>query len=561
MSLLSCFPEWYSPRDIQRELISEIESRIKSGYTKIILCAPTGVGKSLIGTTFARHFESSFTVTASKHLQDQYIRDVPILKPVKGKTNFACLKLMSSEKVSDEALAMQKGLTCDQGLCQEKVTENGKEVVKTCSYKPKIADVENKIHDPGSCHYYLQKYEALTSPHSLWNYSAFFQILRYNRALFEPYLDRDVSIFDEAHKIENEVVRFVGYSAYAGQLRDCNLDPGMYNYSDIDSMIKLMDDLGYAYRKKRSDLKKDAPDNPDYMTLARLDRQITSAERARDDIKSDTDNYVIADPARDFGGDFKSVSISPVDVSAFVGEFFDTKYQLFMSATIDKPSFCENLGIDAEKVALVDSPRSPFPVEHRQVDILNVKRLSYGATQDDELEVIRKIDSILDDHSEHRGLILTSSVSRCFKILDGLSPKNSQRVRICHSKNRDGRTQNEILAEHASDPTGVLLSSSLWEGVDLKDDLSRFQIVAKIPYPPFTDKRIRAKKAKFPRWYTSQTLTKLLQGFGRSIRSDEDWARTYVLDGAIESLLRADHMIPKAYHDVLGIGNALAKGH
>ncbi|RNJ80735.1 MAG: helicase, partial [Nitrosopumilus sp. B06] len=102
MSLLSGFPEWYSPREIQKELISEIESKLKSGYTKIILCAPTGVGKSLIGTTFARHFERSFTITASKHLQDQYIRDIPILKPVKGKTNFACLKIMSSEKVTDE---------------------------------------------------------------------------------------------------------------------------------------------------------------------------------------------------------------------------------------------------------------------------------------------------------------------------------------------------------------------------------------------------------------------------------------------------------------------------
>ncbi|RNJ80704.1 MAG: helicase [Nitrosopumilus sp. B06] len=468
---------------------------------------------------------------------------------------------MSSEKVTDEAKAMQLGLTCDKGLCQETVTENDKKVVKTCSYKPTIADVENGIHDSDSCHYYLQKYEALASPHSLWNYSAFFQIMKYNRALFGQYLDRDVSIFDEAHRIEDEVVRFVGYSAYAGQMRDCGLDSKKYNYSDVDSMIKLMDDLVYSYLEKRRELKKEAlPDNPDYMALAKIDSQITKAEQARDNVQSDPENYVIADPERDSSGDFKSITMSPIDVSAFVGKFFDTKYQLFMSATIDKPSFCETLGLDVDSVALVDSPRSPFPAEHRKIGLLNVRRLSYGSTQDDELEVIRKIDAILDGHADHRGLILTSSASRCFKILEGLSPKNSARVRICHSNNKDGRSKNEILAEHASDPTSVLLSSSLWEGVDLKDDLSRFQIVAKIPYPPYTDKMVRAKRSKFPLWYTSQTLKKLLQGFGRSIRSESDWAMTYVLDGAVESLLRYDHMIPKAYHDVLGLGNPLATG-
>jgi Rad3-related DNA helicase len=49
-------------------------------------------------------------------------------------------------------------------------------------------------------------------------------------------------------------------------------------------------------------------------------------------------------------------------------------------------------------------------------------------------------------------------------------------------------------------------------------------------------------------------LTKLLQGFGRSIRSNEDWARTYVLDTAVNNVFfKGQQMIPKAYYDVLGI--------
>ena len=232
--------------------------------------------------------------------------------------------------------------------------------------------------------------------------------------------------------------------------------------------------------------------------------------------------------------------------------FFETEYQIFMSATIDKNSFCENMGLEKEQIAFVDTPKSPFPIKNRQVELLNIRRLSYGSTEEDELEVIKTIDRILDEHSDERGLILTSSIPRCHKILRYLSPKNTRRIRICHSKNKDGKTQDEIISEHVSDPIGVLLSSSLWEGVDLKDDLSRFQIIAKVPYPNYKEKRTKAKMEKFPLWYTSQTLTKLLQGFGRSIRSETDWAKTYVLDTAVNNVFfKAQRMIPKAYYDIL----------
>jgi Rad3-related DNA helicase len=51
-------------------------------------------------------------------------------------------------------------------------------------------------------------------------------------------------------------------------------------------------------------------------------------------------------------------------------------------------------------------------------------------------------------------------------------------------------------------------------------------------------------------------LTKILQGFGRSIRSENDWAKTYVLDSAVNNVFfMAQRMIPRAYYDVLGIEN------
>ena len=65
-------------------------------------------------------------------------------------------------------------------------------------------------------------------------------------------------------------------------------------------------------------------------------------------------------------------------------------------------------------------------------------------------------------HSQERGLILTSSVSRCYKILMELSSQNRERIRVCHSINRDKKTQSQILKEHEEDDAGVLLSFSLF---------------------------------------------------------------------------------------------------
>ncbi|MCA9820036.1 MAG: DEAD/DEAH box helicase family protein [Nitrosarchaeum sp.] len=541
---------------MQKEIIAEIEEKVNSGYKKIILCAPTGVGKSLIGATISKYFDSSFTITASKQLQDQYIKDISFLKPVKGKQNFPCLKMMHSEKVENDRRAMRWGLTCDKGICQEKINKNGKEVVEVCEFKPSIKQVEEHTYKQESCHYYMQKYEGLISKHSLWNYHAFFQIMKFNKKLFGEYLNRKVSVFDEAHKIEDQIIQFVGFDIFSGQIEECNLKSERYDFSDLDSMIQLADDIAYAYAKKIKDIKEsDAfTKEPDYDTVYRLERRYDRVAQAKIDIMADKDNFVVNDPVRDINGNVRTISIKPIDVSKFANSFFETDYQIFMSATIDSHSFCENMGLDEDNVCFVDVPKSPFPIDNRRIDFLNIRRLSYGSTDEDELAVIKTIDRILDEHSEHRGLILTSSIPRCHKILKYLSPKNTRRVRICHSINKDGKTQDEVITEHASDPTGVLLSSSLWEGVDLKDDLSRFQIIAKVPYPNYKEKRIKEKMNKFPLWYTSQTLTKLLQGFGRSIRSDSDWARTYVLDTAVNNVLfKAQRMIPKSYHDILGI--------
>ncbi len=555
-TILEYFPEEFEPRQIQMDILRAVEEQLKSGYKTIVLSAPTGVGKSLIAATLARYYKKSFVITASKQLQDQYSRDLKFFNPVKGKSNFACLKLMEHQGIPrmETKKAIQKGLTCEKGLCEETVKIKGKEVKEFCKFKPRIGELEPNSKNP-YCFYYEQKYRALVSDHSIWNYAAYFQLMRFGKKAYADYINKPIAIFDEAHKIEDQIIQFIGVDIYNIHISECKVDIKSYSLDDTKLVSRLIDDLAKSYSGQIKELQesKKFQQNPDYMHLARLESRYEKMANSHAELEENKDNFVINKPYFDEKGNFRSLSIKPLDISKYVKAFFDIDVQVFMSATIDKASFCENAGLDPSNVAFVDTPKSPFSPDRRRIHFLNVRKLSYSSSWDDERAVISKIDEILSQHENERGLVLTSSEKRCVDIRNNLSEKNRNRIRICHSRNENGMTQDEIIQEHSMDEDGVLLSSSLWEGVDLKDDLSRFQIIAKAPYPNLSEKRTKLKMQKFPLWYKSQTLVKLLQGFGRSIRNEDDWAATYVLDEVANDLLyQCKPMIPKAYYDVLG---------
>ncbi len=68
------------------------------------------------------------------------------------------------------------------------------------------------------------------------------------------------------------------------------------------------------------------------------------------------------------------------------------------------------------------------------------------------------------------------------------------------------------------------------EGIDLKDDLSRLCIVCKVPYANLGDKWTKTRMDEDKEWYITAACMNLVQMSGRSIRSDTDFAKTYILD-------------------------------
>ena len=80
-----------NPRAGQKELIEKIISAYESGKKYVILNAPTGTGKSVIGYTIAKYFESAYILTSQKVLQEQYYNDLS-MPLVLGRNNYTCQK-------------------------------------------------------------------------------------------------------------------------------------------------------------------------------------------------------------------------------------------------------------------------------------------------------------------------------------------------------------------------------------------------------------------------------------------------------------------------------------
>ena len=159
-----------------------------------------------------------------------------------------------------------------------------------------------------------------------------------------------------------------------------------------------------------------------------------------------------------------------------------------------------------------------------------------------------KYDNKCDDNKNKQGEVKTFNpkifIFSVYTTKNGRADPKHIYIRIIDEFTKLYIQRDEVIQEHlyTKKPT-VLISPSLHTGLDLKEDLSRFQIITKVPYPNKSDRWINAKRNKVPEWYYWQTALKLVQAYGRSVRSKDDRARTYILDSAFQYFLRKNRDI------------------
>jgi ATP-dependent DNA helicase DinG len=566
MSLQSYFPHPYM-RDKQQKILEEIEQAIKSGFKYIFLEAPAGFGKSPVAIALARYLGSSHICTATKDLQAQYSRDFPFIREVKGKSNFICI--IKDEMGLDE--------TCNYGPC---LKDDGYD----CIYKTKLGDY--KVQGEGTkyesvdldhfaqkkyidkmksqsriiqldwkpCHYYHQKWIALKSSHTIYNYKYFLSDLFYSNSMQK----RQLLVLDEAHTVESEVADFKSFTVFNEGITGFlpKLSIPYENEYDIETWIafgtELREKLLIFIDKASTILEKKIEQYP--FTEKNLIDAITKEKNLTtviEDMRTNKDNWIVTNVEKTANNQLRKVLVTPIDVSSYFKDILDKgSISLFMSATIlSKDYLCKIVGIKSDQVKFIRVHESNFPLKNRPIYLMNVAWLNAKTMNQSLPAIANAVNNIMTTHKKEKGIIHTTSYSQLRFIKENICKENA--IRLIETGSKFDR--NEMLEKHykSSKPT-VLISPSLYLGVDLKDNLSRFQIIVKVPYADLTDRKISVMKQRDPNWYTWNTILKLVQAYGRSIRSKEDFANTYILDSSITFLLKqAKEMSPKWFSDAI----------
>ena len=211
---------------------------------------------------------------------------------------------------------------------------------------------------------------------------------------------------------------------------------------------------------------------------------------------------------------------------------------VFLSATIlNARTFAHNLGIPEGEYTAVRIP-STFPVQNRPIVTDYAGRFVGGKKKMDEWIglMANRVEEIANRYPNYRGIIHTHSFGIQKALMDALPRRVTSRLtqQMDYDNNK-----TRMLEDHAQKPNSILIAPAMHEGVDLKGDLSRFQIVCKVPYANFYEnKQLEARMELDQAYYDYITILKIVQSVGRSIRSADDWADTYIIDQAFDMLFQ-----------------------
>lgn len=514
----------YILRDSQLKVLNWFKDKITTGKKYFILDCPVGAGKSLIAFLLIKHYLNEVNskakfdlLTCTKNLQTQYLDDFPFLNNLWGKSNYECTKHNNS---------CEYGKTCNL---------NKKESCDDCPHSKAFERWQNgKI--------------SLTNFHIHGLYSVFMPKLMDVR-------NSDMLIVDEAHSLEQTINSFVSFtiskkqwSKFVSEVISAKWESDVFDLNDIDGLVKWINNeylpvLKNSFIDLSSRMNRDKGKKLDetIRLINELNSLNSTIEKFKESYNSNHTNW-IADKKNHKGVLIWDIQPLWTDEILKQSIWNSYKHVVLMSGTIIDPvSFCKINGIDIKDAVYIKLDMS-FPVENRPIYYIPVGKMSY--TNKTKTWILMKpyIEKLIKKYQGKKGIIHTGN----FELWEWLKKDfgNNKRLIFASPENRQ-----ESIDKHLSSTSDtILVSPSMTQGIDLKDDLSRFQIILKMPYPSLASKINKTRFDENPAWYSLTTILNLIQSYGRSIRSEDDYADTIILDSCFSDLLSQNsNMFPKYF--------------
>jgi Rad3-related DNA helicase len=471
MSILNYFPKDKQPREQQSKALKEIES-VWNNYDVLCIDSPVAAGKSIISTTVAKWANAekgntSFILTPTKLLQEQYVKEVPDIPILKGKASYRC---KDDNDVS----------------CADNADLAGFEPCKQCVYQK-------------------DRKALLNSPTGILNYMLKYVLKQ----------DRDILIIDEAHNVTSFLV----------ELSTLKIWKHKDKYPDnIHSKYELMEWLEKMVKEKKSLYKRSIKYSWDTKDQIRAKQQYDKFERVFLDLQVCYQDFFIEEVKETHRGkEAVCLMIKPLILRNAKAKLWGkvTSKLILLSATINENDI-KLLGLDTKRVAYIKTD-SAIPKENRPVYIVPVTKFNFKNRDESAGKIAKAIEGIMKKYPKDKGVIhCTYSTS---KLLFAFI--NNKRLLSFDAENRE-----EVYKKFLKSKNKVLLAPACQEGLDLKGDLARFQILAKINFPSLASNYIKKIIETDEKLYTWEAVRSVLQAYGRIVRTPEDHGDTYIIDSS-----------------------------
>ena len=551
--LLGCFP-FQEMRPEQRQILEWIHPLLHDNKVKnIVIEAGTGVGKSAIAKTISKYCGKSYVLTSTKNLQDQYYKDFHNMNAdvMKGRVAYNC-------EMSD--------CTCADSRCIQ--ASKNKSILKS---DQKYIDCFHNRYV--MCPYYMQLERVKKAEMYITSYAFFMSNYNIKGKYSDRLEPRDVLIFDECHLFDDilidylkitinkehidkkfNIVKDLTFKQRVQWAKEFINDPK----EDIRALVMLKDILSARLEKIRDNLEKkyektkiEGKELEDLLkeienSQEKLKKMIDKIEYFLKQYKEHPEEWIVEADLE------KQVLIAtPISSARAFENFMNNKApkRIFMSATIfGKDMICKELGLNEEETRYINV-NSTFPPDRSPVIIAPIANFKYPHYNEAAEKCAGIMEMLFNYFKNEKGVIHTSSYQISNLVLDKLS-KTARKRLVTRTKSENNE---ELIEKHSKSKTPtILMSPSIMSGVDLKDDLARFQIVLRLPYISLADPRIKyISKTDFP-WYAKKMLRELVQSTGRATRSENDWAATFILDSRFEGVVRRySSCLPKSFKDRL----------
>lgn len=490
-SLEECFPFSGHIRPAQQQALAAIEEARDTHKKFVLLELPTGTGKSAVGIAAARWASGwgsgGYILSTQKALTAQYMRDFATmgLVELRGRSSYQCQDFSTN----CEAGAALRGKSTD--------------VCLNCPYKAaKDRFISQKI--------------------GVTNFDYFLAETLYSGQLPR----RSILVIDEGHNLEQKLLGFTDfeisparlqqYSVAIPTLADGDMEAATEWVSDqmipaIDSFVRAIpeDDLEQSEERRQAE-----------GLLGKMRRFVSG----------DQQQWA-------FWTDGKRLVFRPLAAARYAREYLFSRADLIviMSATIlDFDVFRNTLGIDREDCLSLAVP-SHFAVKNRPIYYRPLGSMNFSNRASTLPKIAEALDKLLRARPAVKGVIHTNSYEINRLLMKALKAAGHESRLITHGP---GGAESAIERHVLSEAPTVLCSPAITEGLDLRDDLSRFQVIVKVPYPPHKNPYIAARMKLDKGWYPWQTAMRLIQATGRSVRSETDSAETYIVDSSFADFRR-----------------------